>query len=73
MAGKFGGRKLWQIYRNTILTRKGLANLSMYLNRFALDEKIWWILVWRNANHSPNSPNFLLYGNYSPLMYVCIR
>ena len=41
-----------------ILVKESLANLSSQLNRFVLDEKIWWILVWRNAIHSPNFLNF---------------
>ena len=35
-AGKFGGRKLWRIYRDTILARESLANLSSQLNKFVL-------------------------------------
>ena len=42
IAGNFGKRKLWRIYCNTILAREKFGEF-VYVNRFVLDENIWWI------------------------------
>ena len=43
--GEFTAMRFWRVWR-----------ICLWLNRFLLDEKIWWILVWWNAVHSPNFP-----------------
>ena len=39
ITGKFGGRKLWRIYRDMILVRERFGKL-VYINIFVMDEKI---------------------------------